>query len=268
MTSAGAGAGAGAGITTAAVAAAWPRELLDIALLVVDSIDSTQRLARVLLDRELSEGDATPVLVVAALEQTAGRGRRGRSWSSARGLGVWASLVARVDAERLAGVPMRAAAALAETLSGVGARVRIKWPNDLVAGRLKLGGILVDAVTRDRGGSFAVVGFGINVGHRTEELPLPGATSLALELGGEPPALGPLLAACVAGLRRRLAPGDEGWLESYRERSAHEPGEPIECDVEGERLAGRFLGFDARGFLRLETANDERVVASGDVFRW
>ncbi len=69
------------------------------------------------------------------------------------GLGVWASLAVPVaDRERLQALPMRVAVALADVVARVGgAACRLKWPNDLVIGRRKLGGILIDAVSRHDG---------------------------------------------------------------------------------------------------------------------
>ena len=257
-------------VATTDIAAAWPRELLGVALLVVDGVDSTQRLARALLDRQLAEDEDPLPLLVVALEQSAGRGRRGRGWISAPGAGVWASLLVGIPTESLPTVPMRSAAALAVALeeSAPGLRIRIKWPNDLVIGRRKLGGILVDVTSRPGGRSFAIVGFGVNVRQAEEELPLAGAISLRVALrGGEPPALGELVARCARGLWRTLGREVE-WLDRYRALSAHVEGDELACDLDGERVSGRFLGFDERGFLRLETERGERRISSGDVFRW
>jgi BirA family biotin operon repressor/biotin-[acetyl-CoA-carboxylase] ligase len=247
-------------------AAAWPRELAGLPLLVRRTLDSTQCFARRFLDRTLAESEEPLPFVVVALEQSAGQGRRGRAWRSAPGLGLWATAVLAVEREVVPTVPMRAGVALAEVCRAFVGGVRLKWPNDLVCGRRKLGGLLVDAVGRPGGASWALIGFGVDCFHSERELPEPRATSLALA-GGEPPGLALLLPRFVAAIVERVATEND-WLERYRVLSAHAPGDPIGATVDGERIEGRFLGFDRHGFLRLATAAGERVVASGDVGSW
>jgi BirA family biotin operon repressor/biotin-[acetyl-CoA-carboxylase] ligase len=108
-------------------------------------------------------GAAAPVLLVAA-GQTAGRGRRGRRWHSAPGAGLTFSLARRIrrPARELAALSLVAGVAAARALRALGvAQAALKWPNDLVAGGAKLGGILVE--TRAAGGAtLAVFGIGIN----------------------------------------------------------------------------------------------------------
>jgi BirA family transcriptional regulator, biotin operon repressor / biotin---[acetyl-CoA-carboxylase] ligase len=101
----------------------------------------------------------SPVLI-AAEEQTAGRGRRGRRWHSARGTGITFSLARRVrrPTRELPALSLVAGVAAARALRALGANVSLKWPNDLVSGGAKLGGILVET----RSGNHAVIGIGIN----------------------------------------------------------------------------------------------------------
>jgi BirA family biotin operon repressor/biotin-[acetyl-CoA-carboxylase] ligase len=111
----------------------------------------------------LAEPAARPVLL-AAEEQTAGRGRHGRRWRSARGKGATFSILRRMRCapRALVGLSVAVGVAAAQALRGLGARgVTLKWPNDLMARRRKLGGILIE--TRQSGTSvIAVVGIGIN----------------------------------------------------------------------------------------------------------
>jgi len=106
---------------------------------------------------------ASPVLL-ATDEQTAGRGRRGRRWHSAPGAGIAFSLARRIrrPTRELAGLSLVAGVAATRALRALGvAQAELKWPNDLVAGGGKLGGILVE--TRAAGGeTLAVFGIGIN----------------------------------------------------------------------------------------------------------
>src|SRR5438477_1095742 len=104
--------------------------------------------------------EAKPDVLLAAQEQTAGRGRRGRRWYSPPGAGVTFSLSAliRRPARELAGLSLVAGVGAARALRGLGvAQAALKWPNDLVVDGAKLGGILVE--TR---GSLAILGVGIN----------------------------------------------------------------------------------------------------------
>jgi BirA family transcriptional regulator, biotin operon repressor / biotin---[acetyl-CoA-carboxylase] ligase len=109
------------------------------------------------------EGSARPVLLAAEL-QTAGRGRHGRRWRSARGAGATFSIRRPMGCEqrKLNGLSIAIGQSSARALRGLGARgVTLKWPNDLMANRRKLGGILIETRPRD-GGSVAIVGIGIN----------------------------------------------------------------------------------------------------------
>jgi BirA family biotin operon repressor/biotin-[acetyl-CoA-carboxylase] ligase len=253
--------------TVEGLVAGWPRELVDVPLLALARVDSTQRLARAYLEKLLGEGEAPSPFLVAALEQTAGRGRRGRSWASAPGLGVWATLVIAVEPERLPSVPMRAGVGLADVAEAVAPDVRLKWPNDLVHQGRKLGGLLVDVVARGDDRAWALVGFGVDCFHTEDQLPERAATSLALAAGAAPPPLAALLPRFASALLDRLLDG-EGWLDRYCALSAHTSGDPIACEVEGKQVEGRFAGFDAHGFLRLESASGEVVLPSGSVFSW
>ena len=108
-------------------------------------------------------GAAAPVLLVAA-EQTAGRGRRGRRWHSAPGAGLTFSLARRIrrPARELAALSLVAGVAAARALRALGvAQAALKWPNDLVAGGAKLGGILAETRAA-AGATLAVFGIGIN----------------------------------------------------------------------------------------------------------
>lgn len=121
-----------------------------------------------------------------AESQTAGRGRFQRPWSSAAGLGLWFSLLLRMEISD-ATVPLLSAfpaVALAETLESLGIRAGIKAPNDLHVDGKKVAGILVE--TRTGRNSFAVVGIGLNVNHGSGDFPVElrdRAASLAMVAG-------------------------------------------------------------------------------------
>jgi BirA family biotin operon repressor/biotin-[acetyl-CoA-carboxylase] ligase len=114
-----------------------------------------------------AERHAHPALLAAEL-QTAGRGRRGRRWRSARGAGATFSIrrPMRCEQRRLAGLPVAVGIAAARALRRIGARgVALKWPNDLMVKRHKLGGILIQTRAPSQpsaAGTVVIVGIGIN----------------------------------------------------------------------------------------------------------
>ena len=136
--------------------------------------------------RRAEAGEPGPFLAVAD-EQTAGRGRRGRSWDSPPGTGIWMSLLLRpgIRPENASMLTLVAALAVAEGIRrATGLTTGIKWPNDVVVGGRKICGILTEMQTDLLEISYVVIGIGINV--NTESFPeeiRETATSLKLCLG-------------------------------------------------------------------------------------
>lgn len=244
-----------------------------LSAIFVSRLDSTQRLARTLLDQCVHEDEGPLPFVVAALEQSAGRGRQGREWWSPAGSGLYASLVIPVPvADRLQELPIRTAVALARFASaGIHGDCRIKWPNDLVVDRLKLGGILVDAVTPPSpADSWAIVGFGLNYQTPSAAL-LPGATSVfeeAVRARLEAPPFARWVVEGITAVWEAVTSVETDWVERFALLSAHRPGDTIRFGLAGEQIEGTFGGFDERGFLRLETAAGERRIRSGEIYSW
>jgi BirA family biotin operon repressor/biotin-[acetyl-CoA-carboxylase] ligase len=129
---------------------------------------------------------ASEGVAVLALEQTAGRGRHGRAWSSPAGEGLYLSIILRppIPARQSPFVTLASAVAVAETLSALGVQADIKWPNDVLANGRKICGILVESAIESDRLQFAVLGIGVNVAQRSfpSDLAQP-ATSIFLELG-------------------------------------------------------------------------------------
>jgi len=211
--------------------------------------DSTNERAR-----ELAGMGAAHGTVVTADEQTAGRGRQGRTWTAAPGEALLTSIVVRGLAPRHALLPMMAALAVCEAAESVApVRCEIKWPNDVWLERLKLSGILVEA--RPAAG-WAVVGIGLNTSVREfpEEL-REIATTLHIDRPDD--ALQPLLRSFD---RWESADADE-ILAAWRKRDALE-GSSVGWQ-DGEGIA---RGVDAEGSLIVETATGERVaLGAGEV---
>ena len=244
-------------------------------LVVVCSVSSTNRLARDVAAEYEREAQHLHPMLILAHEQSGGRGRQGRSWSSPAGKGVYASRVLTVDgAELLPPLPLLVGVGLCRALSRhLPVPCRLKWPNDLVVetpeGRRKIGGILIEALVRpgEPGNSAAVaaiIGFGINHGHEAGELPETG-TSLRLLGGGA--SLAQLTWDLVAGLESELEHlGDAAYAAAaYRDLSVHRPGDLLAARAGEEVVEGRFAGFDERGHLLLDRDGEELRLTAGEV---
>lgn len=193
--------------------------------------------------------------------QTGGRGRLGRAWLSPPG-NLFASTIVRPlagdpPAATLAFVAAIALEEVASAYAGSG-RLRLKWPNDLMAGQAKLAGILLEAA-----GGAVVIGFGVNLADHPS---LPDRPTISLAgLGAQAPAPATFLSDLVATLARWVArwrsegfsPIRTRWLER-----AHPIGSPLRSS-EGE---GLFEGLDHDGALLLRRADGTvQSIRAGDV---
>jgi len=200
-------------------------------------------------------------------EQWAGRGRGGHEWRSAAGEGLYVSVLLRpsVPAARLPLLPLAAGLAAAQAIrSAAGLTVDLRWPNDLLLGPRKAGGILVEAKTSGGAVDFAVVGIGINVHQRSFEpgLATP-ATSLEMEAGRRVSRQG-LLVCLLESLEREtqgLADPAAGVTIPARVEQASTWIRGRQVEVHGpQTCVGVTAGLDEHGFLRVRTA--EGPVAS------
>jgi BirA family biotin operon repressor/biotin-[acetyl-CoA-carboxylase] ligase len=196
-------------------------------------------------------------LCILADQQTGGRGRRGRPWLSLPGLGLYASILLRpgVPAPQVALLTFAAGLAAVEAVRATcGLDPALKWPNDLVLGGRKLAGILTEAQTLGSQVCCAVVGVGINVHHRAEDLPgaLRGqATSVWLETGRrvERSALAAALFTAMDDWYAVLrAGGGARIVAAARERSAV-LGRPIRVSSGDASWDGVALDLDEEGAL-------------------
>lgn len=227
-------------------------------------------------------------LVVVAERQTAGRGRLGRLWESPARAGLAVSVVLRpacptpdwpaVPVSSHGWLPLLAGVAVAEAVSRLAeVPVRLKWPNDLLVEGRKCGGILAEAVPATVGDvtgatSAVVVGMGLNVTLRPDELPHAGATSLSLA-GAACTDRDPLLRALLRGFatwygRWRATGGDpeaSGLRAAYVERCVT-LGQQVRVALPADgSLVGTATTVDADGRLLVRTAEGTRAVAAGDV---
>ena len=230
-----------------------------------DEAPSTQDLAFSLAEYGAPDGS-----LVVADRQTAGRGRLGREWASAAGLGVWASIVLRPPAKPAPRPPLLVAAtavAAAEALErAAGVRTQIRWPNDLLVESRKIAGILVETRDYEPGAPLLVLGVGINTGQAGEDFD-PAlrdlATSVRIEKGAAPDRTAVLVALVEAVDRWRasLAGGAHAAVEeAFADRAAY-LGRPVTL-LEGDRpVSGTLLAVSPVDGVRLRAADGSvRVV--------
>ncbi len=205
-------------------------------------------------------------------EQRAGRGRGDHAWQSAAGEGLYLSVLLRpnIPPMRLALLPLAAGLAAADAIRAItGLAVDLRWPNDLLIGPRKAGGILVEAHTEADSVSRAVVGIGINVHQRNFDpsLSTP-ATSLDLETGRHINRQ-PLLVALLKSLDREAA----GLLDATANETIPSRIEQGSTWVRGRRVevhgpqacAGVTAGLNEHGFLRVQTAAGIVIVHTGGI---
>jgi BirA family transcriptional regulator, biotin operon repressor / biotin---[acetyl-CoA-carboxylase] ligase len=215
-----------------------------------------------------ARGGATEGLVVVADLQTAGRGRFDREWVCPPRAGLMLSVLLRPRAHpRWYGwLPLLAGVALVETVRRLGELDAVlKWPNDLLVGGRKCAGILAEAVPDG-----VVIGIGLNVSLREDELPVPGATSLLLA-GSACTDRDPLLRALLRTLAERYdrwsqAPESDALPEAYRTHCATIGRQVTVALPDGTHLSGEATDVDASGRLLVADPDGAvTAVAAGDV---
>ncbi|MEP9383967.1 biotin--[acetyl-CoA-carboxylase] ligase [Nocardioides sp. KR10-350] len=209
-------------------------------------------------------------LVVTTEHQTAGRGRLDRAWSTPARSALTVSALLRPDsvpAERWPWLPLMTGVAVADTLRGQGYAAGLKWPNDVLISGRKVCGILVERVDSPVGPA-AVVGIGLNTSLAADELPVPTATSLALEKGA-PVDRTELLHALLEQLTTSYAAWRErpqALTEAYLGLSVT-VGRYVRAELPGGDLVGTATGIDASGRLEVvpDGGTDPVAVGAGDV---
>jgi BirA family biotin operon repressor/biotin-[acetyl-CoA-carboxylase] ligase len=236
----------------------WPA---GVALRRHASLDSTNEEAR----RLAGSGERGPLWIL-ALEQSAGRGRRGRAWVS-QGGNLFATLLLGARPPASAELGFAAGLAVSDVLAryAPSATVALKWPNDVLLDGKKAAGILLEAL----GGEALAIGIGVNLAHHPQSTEFP-ATSLKLVTGR---------AAMIDDALQLLAVRMSAWYEVWRsqgfasglrrpwlERAAGLKGQ-IRARLDEGEMEGTFEGLDEDGalLLRREGGAVARITA-GDVF--
>jgi BirA family biotin operon repressor/biotin-[acetyl-CoA-carboxylase] ligase len=233
------------------------------------STDSTNSRAR-----ELAAGEAPHGTIVTAAEQTAGRGRQGRTWTAPPGKALLYSAIVRPLEARHTMLPLSVPLAVCEAAEQLNPDLdcKVKWPNDVYVEGRKLAGVLIEARPQD---GWAVIGIGLNLTIESEEFPpeiRDRATSLFSDdrrtqergsagpsplLSGGPPLLGPL----NDRMEHWVKVDPDAVLTEWRNRDALKGRE-----VAWDGGSGVADGIDDRGYLLVVTSSGDRLaVGTGEV---
>jgi BirA family biotin operon repressor/biotin-[acetyl-CoA-carboxylase] ligase len=222
------------------------------------------------LARLASEGAAEGLAVVAD-EQTAGRGRLQRAWSSPKGAGLYFSILLRpaLPTEDWPLITFMAALAVGDALrEATGLETDIKWPNDLLANERKICGILAEAIETPAGRA-VIVGIGINLTQNAFPPELSDVATSVSEATGQNPERETILAALLPALSRWYALLNEPdkIVAAWCSRSSYANGKLVQVSNGDEVWQGTTCGVEHDGALRLGTASGEiKLVRAGDVY--
>jgi BirA family transcriptional regulator, biotin operon repressor / biotin---[acetyl-CoA-carboxylase] ligase len=216
--------------------------------------ESSQRL----LDPVLDEG-----AVAVCDEQTAGRGRLGRSWIAPAGTAILCSVLLRPPPARaVAELSLVGGVAVAETVEAATAlAAQIKWPNDVLINRRKVAGVLAEAAA-----DVVVLGVGLNVGQSRDELPADAKVTAGslLTVDGVRRERAPILVDLLLRLERAYDQWRDGGLDAlYEGLGARDFLRGRKVYVDGEPGLG--IAVDRRGRLEVEIDGERRLVESGEV---
>ena len=209
--------------------------------------------------------------VLACERQLAGRGRRGRDWLSWGNGSLTFSVRWQFPANAASptGLSLAAGVAVARACDALGARnVMLKWPNDVLAGGNKLGGILTELATTACGATVAVIGIGLNLRRSdaaTLDVPVAALEETMAILPGRSRLLGELAGQLARMLADFSLQGFVAFRDEWQARNAH-AGLPVQVTGDlGWSRSGVCLGVDDDGALLLDSAHGRERVLSGDV---
>jgi BirA family biotin operon repressor/biotin-[acetyl-CoA-carboxylase] ligase len=233
----------------------------------LEEVDSTNRVAE-----ELAAQGCTQGTVVVARTQKAGRGRLGRTWTSPPG-GLYLTAVLRPRGEeRLGWIPLAGGLAAAETLQELtGTAAELKWPNDVLLGGLKVGGLLSEARS-GQAGTLVLLGLGLNLTTDPAALPERPIFPAGTVLGQTGVAVSPEQAArrfidsLLPWVERLEAEGPDRLRVRFAGLCAH-AGRHVEVDDGQQRLWARDAGLADSGALLLDAGGRRIELLSGQILK-
>jgi BirA family biotin operon repressor/biotin-[acetyl-CoA-carboxylase] ligase len=242
---------------------------MNVTVLTYNTIDSTNTEALKQARLGADEG-----LCIVARQQTAGRGRHGRSWVSEKDAGLYFSIALRpkIETKFLPLITLMAGVAVHDALEEFGLKTDVKWVNDILVNEKKISGILAETSETDDGLA-VIVGIGINL--KTSNFPpeiADLATSIEESLPG-PVATGELTETLTKFLSYfydilTSENGPAAIIDEWRRRSTYFSGKAVKATLENETITGVTAGLEPNGALRVQK-NDGSVVIiqAGDVER-
>lgn len=225
-----------------------------------ETVASTQLIAH-----EKARENTAHGTVVIADEQTSGRGRMDRSWHSAKGKGIWMSIILRpsISPSLAPQLTLLTATVLADVLhKNTGQEPQIKWPNDILFNNCKIAGILTEMQAEQDQIQYLVIGIGLNVNHSLTELPaeLEGrASSLNLETGKEWQ-IQPLIQEILTNFEQAFDLYMENGFRNVKQKwesYGYKVGRPITIKTLRDHWEGIFLGIAEDGALLATDKNGE-----------
>ncbi len=232
-------------------------------------LDSTNNRARILASEGYPEGT-----VVVAEMQTAGRGRRGRSWYSPANQGIYVSVILRpvLPLKEISRVSLVTAAAVAETLElELKLNPRIKWPNDILIDNKKIAGILSEAVTDMDGIEYIVVGIGLNINNQIQDFPTDFRTAAtsALAEHDQPDSRIKVLQGLLLQLEsyyKQLMAGNFAYTLEKAKSISMVIGQEVRLDTVNGFTVGQAVDIDDNGFLLVRDQEGAiHTIMSGEI---
>ncbi len=239
---------------------------MNFSLLTFDILDSTNTEALKQARLGADEG-----VCVVARQQTAGRGRYGRTWVSERDAGLYFSIVLRpmLDAHDLPLITLVAGIAVHDALAELGMKPDIKWVNDVLINEKKIAGILAETTETPKGLA-VVVGIGINLKSSNFPPDLV-ATATSLEDLSSTADRDTLIEVLTSHFSRfydmlQIEGGAARIIENWKQRSSYSSGKIVRAVLNGETITGVTDGLEDNGALRVKRSDGSvTIVQAGDV---
>jgi len=216
---------------------------------------------------ELAKSTSAHGVVIAARQQTAGRGRQGRTWTSPKDAGLYISFLLRphIPLTQIPLISLATGSAVARAIDGVcGIQVGLKWVNDIILEGRKLGGILAEMPD----GKSLVIGIGINVKAVERPPEIAGKAISIEEVTGRPTDINQLaanLADEVETSYSLLCKGERTLIIDEWKRKSITLGKSIRAQVKGAQIEGIANDIDCDGALIVSTTNGEERLHAGEI---
>jgi len=235
-------------------------------LALATRVTSTNLLGKKIAAECIENEIPLPSAMLIARMQTAGRGRESRSWHSPSEKGIYATILHTRPLAELPLVPLAIGVIVAGFLRETYAiEARIKWPNDIVVGRAKIAGTLIEARLREEAAAL-IIGTGINIEPLGPDGP-PNATSVSEQARGRAVDVDSATVAFIEFLDAQLSRPFERdeTLRQWRSLSTHAPGDALSCVVGGRSIEGRWQGIDEQGRAMIGQGEETIFISAGDL---